>query len=55
MIGPYALAMTRSDLLIKLARVFGGTTELARERSFNRGNITNKHDRSLTIMVKPRR
>ena len=47
--------MTRSDLLIKLARVFGGTTELARERSFNRGNITNKHNRSSIIKTKPRR
>ena len=47
--------MTRRDLLIKLARVFGGTTELARERSFNRGNITNKHNRSSIIKTKPRR
>ena len=55
MIGPYALAMTRSDLLIKLARVLGGTTELARERSFYRGNITNKRDRGSIIKTKPRR
>ena len=47
--------MTRRDLLIKLARVLGVTTELARERSFNRGNITNKHNRSSIIKTKPRR
>ncbi len=52
MIGPYALAMTSSDLLIKLAGVFWGLGARPLERSFNRGNLTKKHDRSLTIMVK---
>ena len=33
----------------------GTTTSQARERSFYRGNITNKHDRGSIIKTKPRR
>ena len=53
--------LSQQDCSASFGAFFGGvtgmgtTTSQARERSFYRGNITNKHDRGLIIKTKPRR